>query len=142
MFFLPLAGFAAFSLFYDWFLARRTEWVINWGTHTLEDLEDSFGICGHDGYTSAGRSTRHRHGYGRINAMRNDLTRLWDTMMVCVTGMCTLVEERRRRRSGRRGRFRRRRRSGERRGDILLMVWTARGCVDGRGRGNRRWDTV
>ena len=46
------------------------------GTHTLDSLVVCFGICGHDGYESARRSTRRRRGYRSKNAMRNDLTRL------------------------------------------------------------------
>jgi hypothetical protein len=83
VFFLLLAGFAAFSDFYT----RRGETCQHGGrnrhqaedTHTL-DLEDfSFGICGHDGYESARCSTRRRRGCRGINAMRNELTRLRDT---------------------------------------------------------------
>lgn len=106
--------------------------------HTLEVLEVSFGICGHDGYESVRRSTRHERVYGGRNAMSNDLTRLWTTILVSVTGKTVLTGERRRhrpRRPRRRG-LRRRRRQG--REDILLMLWKARGCVDGWGRGNRR----
>lgn len=123
-------------------LARRTERPMSRGKYTLVDLVVSFGICGHDGCESARRWTRPRRGYRSRNAMRNELTRLSDTILVCVTGICPLSEERRRRRSGRRGRCGRRRRSEERRADILSKVWKARGCVDGWGRGNRRWDTV
>jgi hypothetical protein len=74
--------------------------------------------------------------------MRNDLTRLWDTVLVCVTGIGPLAGERRRRRSGRRGRRRWRRRSRQRRGrHTFISVESERMCGWLR-EGNRRWDTV
>ena len=63
-------------------------------------------------------------------------------MLVCVTGICSLTGKRRQRRFGRRGRRWQRRRTEQRREDILLKVWKVRVREDGRGGGNRRWDTI
>ena len=57
---------------------------------------------------------------------------------MCVTGICPLGVDRRRRRSGRRGRRRRRWRGTGRRADVHLKVWRVKGVCGWAGEGNRR----